>query len=152
MLTLLKVLFTFAVTLFVGDIVLMLFWKLGAERTRDLKVLLFANKTVMFTDNALLGPAAMLTAISGNLLAPRVGLQIYSTPMLSIAMGSFILSGIVWSLFLIPTQKKQLKICSDLNAGSELPPEYFQLANRWKTWGYLAAFLVLLSLLLVTLG
>ena len=152
MLILLKVLFIFAVTLFVGDIVLMLFWKLGAERTRDRNVLLFANKTVMTTDNILLVPAAMLTAISGNLLAPRIGLHIYSTPMLSIAMSSFILSGIVWSLFLIPTQKKQLKLCSDLSAGKELPAEYFQLANRWKTWGYVAALLVLLSLLLVALS
>ncbi|MFN8414495.1 MAG: DUF2269 family protein [Anaerolineales bacterium] len=105
MLTSLKVLFTFAVTLFVGDIILMLFWKLRAERTKNLQVALFANKTVMFTDNALLGPAAMLTAISGNLLAPRVGLQIYSTPVLSMqwAHSFFFWAGGVF--FLIPTQR-----------------------------------------------
>lgn len=152
MLSFLKVLFTFAATLFVGDIILMLFWKLHAERTNNPHVALFANKTVMFTDNALLGPAAMLTAISGNLLAPRIGLQIYSTPALSIAMGAFILSGMVWSFFLIPTQKKQLKICTELNAGNELPVEYFQLASRWEKWGYVAALLVLLSLFLIVLG
>ncbi len=152
MLTFLKVLFTFAVTLFVGDIILMLFWKLGAERTRDLKVLLFANKTVMLTDNILLGPAAMLTALSGNFLAPRIGLNIYSSPLLGTAMASFILSGIVWSLFLIPTQKKQLKICSELNESVELTGEYFQLAARWKTWGYVAAVLVVASLLLVAIS
>ncbi len=149
MITPLKVLFVLAATLFVGDIILMLFWKLGAERTREPKVMLFANKTVMLTDNLLMGPAAMLTALSGNLLAPRLGLNIYATPALSIAMGSFILSGIVWSLFLIPTQKKQLKLCADLGEGRELPEQYFQLAARWRNWGYLAAFLVVFSLFLV---
>jgi uncharacterized membrane protein len=152
MLILLKVLFALAATVFVGDIILMLVWKLGAERTREPKVLLFANKTVMLTDNLLLGPSAMLTAVSANLLAPRVGLNIYATPMLSIAMGAFILSGIVWSAFLIPTQKAQLKLCTELGVNESLPEKYFQLTAKWRTWGYLAAFLVVLALVLVALN
>ena len=152
MLILLKVLYVLAATVFVGDIILMLVWKLGAERTREPRVLLFANKTIMLTDNLLLGPSAMLTAVSANLIAPKLGLNIYATPILSIAMSSFILSGIVWGLFLIPTQKAQLKICTELGADEPLPERYFQLAAKWRNWGYLAAFLVVSAMVLTALG
>lgn len=152
MLTLLKVVFALAVTVFVGDILLMLVWKLGAERTRDPRVALFAIRTVTKTDNFLLGPSAVLTAISGNLLAPQLGVNIYATPTLSIAMAAFILSGIVWSLFLIPTQKKQLKVCAEVGDHQDLPEHYFQLAARWQTWGYVAAVLVELALILVAIS
>ena len=128
--TLLKVIFALAATVFVGDILLMLVWKLGAERTKESRVLAFANKTVLFTDNLLLGPSAMLTALSANLLVPKLGLDIYATPTLSIAMGAFILSGIIWSLFLIPTQKAQLKICTELGQNEILPEIYFRLATK----------------------
>lgn len=149
MLTLLTVVFVLAATVFVGDILLMLIWKLSAERTREPRVALFALRTVMTTDTVLLGPSAMLTAISGNLLGPQLGVNIYATPALSIAMGSFILSGLVWSLFLIPAQKKQLKMCTELGTNRELPDQYFQLAARWQTWGYVAAALVLVAVILV---
>jgi uncharacterized membrane protein len=149
---LLKVLFTVAVTTFVGDIILMLIWKLRAERTRDPKTLLFANQTVIFTDNLLLGPFAMLTAISANLLAPRLGINIYATPSLSIAMGMFILSGMVWGVILVPTQKKQLKTCLEADGKKALPEAYFELAKRWTIWGYIAAALVVASLILTAIG
>ena len=151
MIALLKVIFALAATVFVGDILLELVWKLNAERSGEPRALLFANQTIVRTDNLLLGPSAMLTAISGNLLAPRLGLNIYATPSLSLAMAAFILSGVVWGLFLIPLQKAQVKACQEAGEHGVLPQRYAGLAARWKFWGLLAAALVVAALLLVAL-
>lgn len=152
MLTLLRALFVLATTVFVGNIILLLVWKLGAERTREPRILLFANQTIMLTDKFFLGLSAMLVAISGNLLAYLTGVSSWTSPTLTVSMIFFILSGVVWFLFLVPTQKAQLKICTESGATQELPERYFQLTERWMSWGYVATFLVVSALLLVAVS
>lgn len=151
MLMLMKILHVLGTTLFVGDIVLMMFWKLCAERTKDPKVLLFANKTIMLTDQILLSPSVLILVITGNLRAYLTKVPVWTTPTLAISVILFALSGVVWFLFLVPTQKLQLSICTGLPENTELPESYFQLTNRWTKWAYLAAFLAIAAMLLMAI-
>lgn len=143
----LKVILALTIITFVGDIILMAFWKLSAEKTRNPQVLLFANKTVNRTDKFFLEPSASILALVSHVLAALVGVHIYRTPTLTLAMVAFILSGIVWVSVLMPTQKKQEKMCAAAVAANqqEMSADYYALSKRWKNWGYFALFLDLLA-------
>lgn len=152
MTTLLQATLALAVVVFAGNIFLMVVWRMRAERTREQKVLLFANQTIVFTDRVLLRPAVLLTTISANLLATRLGVVIYTSPRLIIPMSLSLLSGVVWVIFLVPTQKKQLRLCLDVGSDQALPEQYFQLSKRWRNWALVAAALVATALILVATG
>jgi uncharacterized membrane protein len=146
MISFMKAIHVLGTTLFVGDIILMMMWKLRAERTRDTKVLLFANRTIMLTDQFILTPSVLLLMVSGNLRAYLTKIPVWHTPTLAISVAFFALSGLVWFFFLVPNQKRQLKICSELGANKELPEAYFGLTRQWNRWAHLATFLVVTAM------
>jgi uncharacterized membrane protein len=143
MLVFIDVLYTLASILFLGNILVMLAWRWFAEKTRDPKILAFANKTIRQTDRLLLGPSAMALSITVNIQASLAHSSIWNNPRLTAGMVFFILSGVVWLGRLVPIEKQQVKLCEGFADGGPVPDSYFALTKKWFRWGMLAAALAL---------
>jgi len=145
MIAFVSILYTLANILFLGNILIMLAWRWFAEKTRDPKILTFANKTIRKTDRLLLGPSALALTITGNIRSSLTHSSIWSNPRLAVAMVFFILSGVVWLGRLVPIEKQQVRLCEQFSDDSSVPHAYFALTKKWFLWGGLAAVLALCS-------
>jgi uncharacterized membrane protein len=145
----LKTLHLFGVILFLGNIIITGWWKNMADRTREPKVIAFAQKQVTVTDWLFTaGGAAILLA--GGMINVALHQLSYSYKWLSWGMGLFVLSGIIWVFILIPTQVKQAKIAAEFAKTGVIPDVYWRLCKVWNYWGAAAVIIPLMAIYWMT--
>jgi uncharacterized membrane protein len=138
-----------AVVVFLGDILVSAVWKWLADRSREPRVIAWAQRQVMLTDRYLLIPSIAVLVVSGYASASLLGISVWTTPTYAAAQVLFILSGLVWSRVLRPVQLRQLSLAEGMGPNGEVPAEYFALARRWLRWGLVALALPFGSLFLM---
>jgi len=138
-----------AVVVFLGDILVTAVWKWFADRSREPRVIAWAQRQVMLTDRYLLIPSVAVLVVSGYASARLLGIAVWTTPTYAAAQVLFILSGLVWSRVLRPVQLRQLALAEGVGPDQAVPPEYFALARRWLGWGLVALALPFGSLFLM---
>jgi len=151
--SLLKFVHVFGVVLFLGNISVTFYWKIMANRTRDMKIISFSQKQVTKTDFVFTGLGATLIAISGYSMVGRTGFDL-STPWILWAQILFYLSALIWLFFLVPIQYKQWRLVDSLNQSKfneTKENEFYALSQRWNVIGSLALALPMISLFLMTL-
>ncbi|MBC8413051.1 DUF2269 family protein, partial [bacterium] len=98
----------FSVCLFIGNSIISAFWKIMADRTKDIVVIQYATKLINLTDLLFTGTGTVLIAISGQIISENYG-GVLSNPWI---LTSYILLGcsaLIWLMVLIPIQLKQSK-------------------------------------------
>lgn len=138
-----------AVVVFLGDILVGAIWKWSADRTRQPRVIVWAQRQLMQTDKYLLIPSVAVIVVSGYASASLQGIPVWTTPAYAAGQVLFVLSGLVWSRVLRPVQARQLALAEGAGPDGEVPGEYFQLARRWLGWGLVALGLPFGSLFLM---
>lgn len=124
-----KSLHLLGVVLFIGNIVATGVWKVQADRTRDPRIVAFAQRQVIVTDWIFTLGGAVLTAIGGygNVIHGGVSL---ATSWVWLAHWIFLASGLVWLAVLVPLQVRMGRMARAFADGSPIPEAYWQ-ANRW---------------------
>lgn len=143
------VLHVLASTVFLGDILTTFVWNARAARSRDPQVRAFASELVVLTDRWLLTPAVGVLVVTGNVTALTREIPLWTNPLLAGAVTSFMLSGVIWAVFLVPVQKRQAAMAPALRAGGVVTPEYDALARRWIAWAPAALGAAALALVLM---
>jgi len=150
--SLLKLLHLAAVIIFLGNIITGHFWMHIALQTRDVKIILHTVKGVIRSDRLFTVPgviliitAGLLAAISGSLPVLRTGWIFWSIILFSI-------SGFVFTLKLVPLQKKiyNLIVSQDVLNDSEwlfLKKVYLD----WVIWALIAMAVVAGALVMMIL-
>ena len=138
-----------AVVVFLGDILIGAVWKWSADRTREPRVIAWAQRHLMQTDKYLLIPSVAVILVSGYGSAHLLRVAVWTDPAYAAAQVLFVLSGVVWSRVLRPVQARQLALAEGVGPGGEVPGEYFALARRWLGWGLVALGLPFGSLFLM---
>ena len=134
-----KALHILGAVIFLGNIIVTGVWMLRAERTRDPSVLRFAAEAVNWADVLFTGPGVILVLWNGLTLAEQLG-GIYRTSWITVALGLFLLSGIVWVVFLLPYQHELIHRSGE---------PFFRVLHKWYVWGTVATILPLISLALM---
>ena len=106
------------------------FFKLWADRTGDMKSIVFTSKTVVLVDWIFTAPAVVLQLATGFVMVWR-GSYSLTEAWIALAMGFVMLTGACW----LPAVYIQMR-CRDLaieasHAGEGLPVEYRRLSNIW---------------------
>ena len=130
------------VIFFVGNIAVTGWWKTMADRTRDPKVIAFAQRQVTLTDYVFTAGGLVLLIVGGA-GSYAVGNLSPETPWIHVGTGLFAVSGFIWFLVLIPVQAKLARFARDFAAGGEIPDLYWRLEKRWSIWGAVATLLPL---------
>lgn len=135
---LLKTVHLFGVVLLVGNVIVTLVWKLGADRTGEPSVIAFGQRLVTLTDWWFTLGGAALILIGGYGAAWVAGLDPFGVHWLVWGQIPFGFSGLLWALILIPAQIRQARQATRFEATGVIPTDYWRDARRWTWWGILA--------------
>lgn len=130
------------VVLFLGTVIVSAWWKLSADRTRDAKVIAFAQAQVAGADLRLTLIGIVLIALGGPVNAILQGLP-FTLFWVALAMILFSLSVLIWLVLMIPLQRRLCKMTAEFSNASMVPEEYWGLERRWMLFGTLSMVLAL---------
>jgi uncharacterized membrane protein len=133
------------VVVFLGNIIVTAVWKGLADRTRDPRVVAYAQRLVTVTDIAFTATGAALIAVSGPVLADDFG-GIGGQSWITWGFALFIASGVIWLAVLIPVQVLQARLARSFADGGAIPERYWTLARIWNVFGTIAVVLPLANL------
>jgi uncharacterized membrane protein len=142
---LLKSLHLVGAVLFIGNIVVTAWWKTMADRTRDPKIIAFAQRQVTLTDWVFTLGGIVLLAVGGYGNAASHGMPLTVT-WLAWGNALFILSGVIWIAVLIPVQTKLARIARTFADGGSIPDAYWRLEMLWGVFGVIATILPLANI------
>ncbi|WP_050477905.1 DUF2269 family protein [Herbaspirillum rhizosphaerae] len=148
-LSLLKTLHLLGVVLFLGNIIVTAFWKIMADRTRDLAVIRFAVRATNWADVVFTLGGIVLLAAAGHAMAALEG-GLMQAGWLHWAYVLFIATGVLWMGILIPVQRAQARLLYPLPREAQIPARYWRLSAIWAVAGSLATLLPLAILYLMT--
>ena len=149
---LLKTVHILSVILFLGNIITGLFWKAHADATRDPRLQAHALAGIIRSDNWFTIPSVLLIIITGVALAMSAGLPLLGTQWIAVSLAAFLISGLLFGIFLGPQQKQLLAMAREAEAGTvpEWPSAaYRRLSTRWEVIGLIAIALPLVALALM---
>lgn len=141
----LKSLHILGAVIFLGNIIVTGWWKTLADRTREPKIIAFAQRQVTLTDFIFTGGGVALVLITGIVNAEIHGMDYWHTRWLAWGMWLFIASGGIWAAILIPVQIKQAAMAKEFAEGGEIPEVYWLYSKLWIWFGGLATLLPLLN-------
>lgn len=140
--SLLKSLHIVGVVLFVGNIIVTGWWKVMADRTRDPRIVAFAQRQVTLTDWVFTLGGVCLVMLGGLGNALLHGMPL-STSWLLTGNILFLASGVVWLAVLVPLQIKLGRMARDFASADTIPDAYWRPARLWLWFGALATVLPL---------
>lgn len=145
---LLKSLHLLGVVMFVGNIIVTAMWKVRADKTRDAKIMAFAQMLVTRTDYVFTSIGALLVLVTGLLM-----LDSYEGPMsvwwIRRGLEFFGLSAFIWVALLVPIQAKQAKMAKDFAEGGEIPAQYYKLGKRWIMIGGINTLILIANIIIM---
>lgn len=136
------------ICLFVGNNLVTPFWKMLADRTRDGRVVAFAQRLIALTDWIFTLGGVVLLATAGYVLAARMP-GVWGQDWLFWGHALFVASGIIWGGVLLPLQWKMGALARGFADGSPIPEAYWRLNRIWSVVGVVASLLPLFTLWLM---
>lgn len=147
-----KLLHIFGAALFLGNILVTGVWMALAEQNGHPATLHFATQAVQWADVAFTAPGVLLILSNGLIMAANEWGGLWGSSWISVALGLFTLSGVVWVGFLLRYQDRMIHLSANPGAPSgQLSETFFQVLHRWYFWGLVATILPLASLVLMVL-
>jgi uncharacterized membrane protein len=131
--------------LFMGNIIVSALWMVIAEQSGDKAAMRFAAGALNWADVVFTAPGIFLLLVNGFILAYAAWDGLTQSWIIS-ALMLFILSGVIWAVFLIPLQARLIALSSSADA---LPATFFSALRRWYVWGTVATITPLVSLFLM---
>lgn len=137
----LKTLHILGAVLFLGNIIVTGWWKVMADRTRDARIVAFAQRQVTLTDYVFTLGGVLIVLGSGLANVGLHGLSYAANPWLAWGTGLFVASGVIWGLILVPLQTRLGRLARGFAADGAIPAEYWRLCRAWNFWGVVATLL-----------
>lgn len=135
--------------LLIGNVITAAFWKLKSEAERDLAHLHKIVKNVMLADFMFTLPGILLIIIPGVIMSHQLGYSFTEFTWLTLSLGLFALTGIVWLLVLLPKQRQMIKESKKSMEEGQLTTGYKKASRVWDIWGTVAIILPLAVLYLM---
>jgi uncharacterized membrane protein len=148
---LLKALHVLGVVLMLGNVIVTGFWNFKAVRTRDARVIAFAQREVIAADYGLTFGGGALLSVSGFLLAQAYGLNPWTTPWIVGGFGLLGLSTLLWLIVLVPCQSRMARLSHAARDDAPLPPAFYRAFWCWNVVGWFATLLLVAALALMVL-
>lgn len=147
----LKALHIVSVVLFLGNIITGVFWKMHADRTRDLRARAQALDGIIRSDRIFTTPGVFLIIGTGVWLAYIGNLPLLRTFWIGWSLVLFGISGAAFMAAVAPLQKKMLANVSAGLGGSWDESTYERLSRSWTIWGAVATLTPLIALFLMVM-
>jgi len=147
----LKLIHVVAVIIFMGNIITGLFWMQKADKTGNFSIISFTMKGVIASDKWFTIPGVIIITAAGFSAAIQGGLPLLRTGWIFWSIVLFTLSGLIFSLKLVPLQKKILRISENKPAEKFNIEIYRRHLRQWEIWGLMALLTPLVALAMMVL-
>jgi len=134
----LKLIHVIAVIFFMGNIITGLFWMRQANKTGNFSIISFTMKGVIASDRWFTIPGVIIITAAGFSAAIQGGLPLLRTGWIFWSIVLFSLSGLIFTVKLVPLQKKILQITQNKPTEKSDIEIYRRHLQQWETWGLLA--------------
>jgi len=135
--------------LFLGNIITAAFWKVSAERGKDLTHLRRVARNVMTADYFFTLPGVVMLIATGHIMASLRGYPLTELNWMTASEGLFVASGLIWVAVLIPAQRKMIKETAVSEAAGALTAAYRKASRTWDIFGTLVIVIPLAVLYLM---
>lgn len=144
-LMLMKLLHIFAAVVFLGNIIVGVFWKSHGDASKDPRIIAHTLRGIIRADRLFTMPSVTLLLIAG-FGAQGMAHYSLSLPWLLASLVLVVLSGAIFMAVLVPIQKKLLAVAT---AASFDVAAYERLSLQWSLWGTAATLAPLVALVLM---
>ncbi len=144
----LKLIHVAAVVLFLGNIIVGVFWKAHGDRTRDPRIMAHTMDGIIRSDRLFTVPGVILILIGGFGAAGVGGLPMLRTPWILWSIILFTISGIAFMARLVPVQRELLAIAQ---ANPMDWDRYHRVSRSWDVWGAVALLTPVAAMVLMVL-
>ncbi|PAK47950.1 DUF2269 family protein [Paenibacillus sp. 7541] len=139
------------VLLMVGNVVTAAFWKIKADQTGNPHVIHHTAKQVMLADYVFTIPGLALIILSGGVMAGVSGFSWSGLNWLTLSLGLFAVTGVIWLAVLIPLQRTMIRLSSESAKSGVISAEYKRASRLWAIYGTAATLLPLVILYLMVM-
>lgn len=144
-----KSLHVLAVVLFLGNIIIGVFWKLYADRSRDPRIIAHTMAGIIRADRWFTMPGAILLVIFG-FGAAGIGHVSLGSPWIAWSIVLIVISALAFMIKLAPLQRRILAVARAAVDGGEFDAAtYARLSASWALWGSVATIAPLIALVLM---
>ncbi len=137
------------VILLAGNITITAFWKVLADMTKDASLIAFANRGVIIADWIFTLSGIVLTLGGGIAISIMGQWPLFEVSWLSWSVFWFIVAGLLWMVFLVPLQIRQMRAAKLFADTGIIPDSYWRDARLWITLGLIATVPLLIILYLM---
>ena len=123
------------IIILVGNVTATAIWKFFADRSRDPKIVGFAQRLITLTDWSLTLWGVILTIVGGYGAAAIGHFDLLSDRWLVLAQGLFLLSGVMWLGILVPLQVRMARMARQFHSGGAIPQAYSRASQAWFVLG-----------------
>jgi uncharacterized membrane protein len=138
MYTFFKTVHLIGVVVLIGNVTITAYWKVLADRTRDVRLIAHAQHGVTVADWIFTLPAIILVLVGGYGAAAVGGLPFNGPAWLVTGQLLFAVSGLIWVGILVPIQIRQARTARSLTEDNALPEQYLRDGRNWLIWGIAA--------------
>lgn len=138
---------SFAIIVFLGNIITELRWLYKATKTDNKETIRFAITEIIKGDRIFTLPCVFLITVTGSFVYGQFPMA--ANRWLLFGIISYIISGIVYTVRVAPLQKKIAQLVSDTS--STLSNGYKKAYASWNFWGWVALLAAVLALVFTTI-
>ncbi len=144
-----KSLHVLAVVIFLGNIIIGIFWKLYADRSRDPRIIAHTMAGIIRADRWFTMPGAILLVVFG-FGAAGIGRVSLGSPWITWSIVLIVVSALAFMVRLAPLQRRILAVARAAVDGGEFDAAtYARLSASWALWGSVATIAPLIALVLM---
>jgi uncharacterized membrane protein len=137
------------VILLAGNITITAFWKVLADMTQEVRLIVFANRAVIIADWIFTLPGIVLTLVGGIGTSLMGQWPLFEVSWLSWSVFWFVVAGLLWMGLLIPLQIRQHRAAKLMLETGQIPNIYWRDARAWITIGLIATVPLIIILYLM---
>ncbi len=142
-----KLIHIFAVILFMGNIILDVFWKSHGDRSKDPAIMAHTLRGIIRADRFFTMPAVAFLILAG-FGAMGIGYIPFETGWILWGFIMIVISAAAFMAKVVPAQKKLLKIAETEPFDQQL---YDAVSKEWNLWGSIATIAPIIAVVLMVL-
>jgi uncharacterized membrane protein len=147
-----KLIHVFAVVIFLGNIIIGLYWMRIAVKTKELQIISHTMKGIIKADRYFTIPGIIIITTFGIMAAISAHFPIFHTGWIVWPIILFSISGIVFSIKVAPLQRKIYHLTSNKNGSPDFDWKNFdKIYFQWDVWGFVALLALLVAFCMMIL-
>ena len=151
MFSILLLLHVLASIIFIGNNITGVFWKVRADKTRNLDVISNSADALLRADYQFTLPSLVVLFITGIWMGGLTGWERFQEIWLGSSFVLLVIIALIWVVILSPKLRTLVRIAAECAETGKLSQEYTAVSRIWAIWSGIVTLLPIIILILMVL-